>query len=267
MCKDKSLTYLNDLGFNVVRVPKEGIEPLQVIVKANGNLERLGPLSHFVVEDVKPPKIDDNNKAANILGKRTDKFDLSLGLNFLERFLKLLGFGGLGIDAFYKDADTIQFEFKNVLSDSILLTTVDKYLRKATPKVATLLIESIDDDGEAYVINEIIKSDTFGVIAYDSKGAEIGIDTEALNQIVDATTELSINIEAEKLINYKGSKHLPFGFKAFPFWIEIKDGTGKFKLKPPGGPIGALKFVPPEEISPDEPTPILFGRDTLINLK
>lgn len=47
VCKDPRLTYLNDFGYNVVRLPRRGIVPLGVIGKDDGSQNWLGTLDQI----------------------------------------------------------------------------------------------------------------------------------------------------------------------------------------------------------------------------
>jgi hypothetical protein len=47
-CRDKSLDLPKDPGYNVVRYPSAGIEPLQLIGRQNGAPSSVGPLNNLV---------------------------------------------------------------------------------------------------------------------------------------------------------------------------------------------------------------------------
>ena len=46
-CHDPRLTYLNDLGYNVVRLPRKGINPLGVLGRDGKSLSYLGTLDQI----------------------------------------------------------------------------------------------------------------------------------------------------------------------------------------------------------------------------
>ncbi len=267
MCKDKSVSYLNEWGFNVVRLPRENIDPLLILCKSNGSLEILGEISDFVIEDQpKPPEIVRDKAVSEIAGIRTDKFELGVGLKFLEKFLSLIGAAGIGLEASFKKADSIQFVYQNVLTDYVLPTKIGKYLSSVTPNVNSSLMDSIDEEGEAYVITDTLKSNTFGVVAYDKNGVELALDISALKELLSATPKVEISIDDKNVLSFKGDKFLRFAFKAIAVWIEVGDGKAKFKLNKPEGPIAPMKALPSALIS-HEPTPVIFGVNTLIKLK
>ncbi|MDP3029413.1 MAG: hypothetical protein Q8O04_07955 [Deltaproteobacteria bacterium] len=267
MCKDKSVSHLNELGWNVVRLPKENINPLLILSKSNGYLETLGEISDFVIEsEPKPPEIVRNQSVAEISGLETNEYDLGVGLKFLEKFLSLVGAAGLGLEASFKNAHKIQFVYQNVLTDSVQPMKIEKYLRSVSPDVSSFFIEHLNDEGEAYIITDALKSNVFGVAAYDEKGVKLDLDISALEQLLSATPHIGVSKDEKKAVSFKGDKFLRFAFKAIAAWIEIRDGKAKFKLNPPEGPIAPMKALPSALISP-EPTPVIFGVNTLIRLK
>ena len=47
LCIDPRLTYLNSKGYNVILLPREGIEPLDVLGRDNGGVNRLGTIGQI----------------------------------------------------------------------------------------------------------------------------------------------------------------------------------------------------------------------------
>lgn len=268
MCKDTSVSHLNELGWNVVRLPKENINPLLILSKSNGYLEILGEISDLVVEEQpKPPKIVQDRSVAEISGLETGKFELGTGLKFLEKFLSLVGVAGLGLEASFKNAESIQFVYQNVLTDFVHPLKIGKYLLGVSPDVSGPFMEHINEEGEAYIITDTLKSKAFGVVAYGKKGVKINLDISALKQLLSATPHIEVSKDKKKVVSFKGDKFLRFAFKAISVWVEIGDGKARFNLNPPGGPIAPMKALPSTLISPNEPTPVIFGMNTLIRLK
>lgn len=74
MCRERSISHLNRLGCNVVRLPRENIDPLLILSRSNGHLETLGEISDFVIGDQPKPAIERDQSAAEISGLKTDKF-------------------------------------------------------------------------------------------------------------------------------------------------------------------------------------------------
>lgn len=234
MCKDVSVNYLNSVGYNVIRLPREGIEPLSVLSGEKSRLELLGPIQSIMLEADQPPAIS-SGQAADINGKRTSKFDLSFGLKLLEKLLEALGAPSAGLDIGYKRAQKIEFEFKNVQFSKVDVLKLGEFLTKGTPNVFGDLMESLNDEGEAYVITEVIKSNTFTTSAYDNSGTNVGINLAGIKDVLGASAKVDVSQEGESKATFKGDKLLSFGFKASPIWIQTINGDARFRFKRPVG--------------------------------
>ena len=189
-----------------------------------------------------------------------------MGLKFLERLLSQIGAAGVGLETSFKNADSIEFEYQNVLVDSVYPVKIGKYLLSVSPDVS-LLMEAINDEGEAYVITETLKSNAFGVTAYDEMDAELDIDISALKQLLSATPKIGLSKDEKNVLSFEGEKFLRFAFKAIAVWVEVEGGKSKFRLNKPEGPVGPMRAFPSSFVNPDEPTPVMFGENTLIKLK
>src|SRR5579875_3405935 len=99
--KDPALTYLNKLGYNVVRMPRAGIDPLQLIGR-DQDIRPLGPLTDYLDAGVSPPPILPPRDAVAVNGQRTDALDCSVGLGILSNALKAFGASAPSLDTAYK---------------------------------------------------------------------------------------------------------------------------------------------------------------------
>jgi hypothetical protein len=87
VCKDPRLTYLNDAGYNVVRLPRKGIVPLGVLGKEKNVINYLGTLDEIWTSSVPVPKVGDPQPATALAGSKTSDVKLSLGLEILANAL------------------------------------------------------------------------------------------------------------------------------------------------------------------------------------
>src|SRR3974390_1826982 len=91
LCTDRSITFLNGAGYNVVRVPHTGIQPLDVIAKDGKNCERLGRLDQLWTSTRPMPSAGMPKTAADIDGQTTGDLKLSIALRFLVSTLGAMG--------------------------------------------------------------------------------------------------------------------------------------------------------------------------------
>ncbi len=68
-CSDPRLTYLNSYGYNVIKLPRAGIEPLQVLGRDKDSLEDLGELSTIWKSQSPIPSTPGPNPAMNFCSK------------------------------------------------------------------------------------------------------------------------------------------------------------------------------------------------------
>src|SRR5437764_7273836 len=112
-CKDAKLTYLNELGYNVIRLPRTGIEPLDVFGKKKGAFVRLGKKPQIWTSNEPPPQ-PDNNTSGGISGTNTDKIKVDVGLEILGTLLSVLSGKSINAKAAYSKATHVQFQFEDV---------------------------------------------------------------------------------------------------------------------------------------------------------
>src|SRR5438046_2352847 len=138
ICSDPLLTYLKSFGYNVVRLPKTDIKPLQILLQ-QGNLltghelNRLGDLATLLVtgRQIGLPPIQENAQAANISGQRTSDLGVGVGLSILGTIIGSMGGSKLGLDVKYQQAKSVAFEIQDVLADSVNVVELDQYLADA----------------------------------------------------------------------------------------------------------------------------------------
>src|SRR5262245_38431634 len=107
ICRDDSTAYLQRLGYNVVRHPQEGINPLHLVGRQGGATSFLGSLDKLITNPPGPlPSIEMNLVAADVNGKRSSKLKLAVGANILGSVIGAMG-GNLGVDTSYTNARTI----------------------------------------------------------------------------------------------------------------------------------------------------------------
>lgn len=263
ICRDDSVNYLNRVGYNVIKLPKENIKPLLVIGGDEKGLNVLGPLTDFVLQAQYTPDVVCEAEAPNITGKKSNKLDLGLGLDLMSRLLSAMGAASGGINLQYQRADKIQIVFENVLSDYVYPTEIDKYLLSGKPKTKSLLADWIDEDGEAYIITGTIKSKSFGVIAYDQSGQSLEVDVTGIQDLLGVSGKVNLSRESSNKILYQGEKLLVFGFQAISFSIQQDDGVPKFKLTPTNEPL-VMKGMRDGEV--DHHGNVIFAKNALLEI-
>ncbi|QRK11348.1 hypothetical protein JQX13_15485 [Archangium violaceum] len=233
LCTDPATTYLKRLGYNVVRLPRENIQPLHLLGRQNGTVEYLGSLEKLITRPpADPPVTTRDQAAAGINGQKTDNLSLSIGINILKGILAQFG-AGAGIEAQYQQARKVRFEFSNVLADSVEPLAVGQFLKKAEVDADNpVLKQYVLGKGRLYVITEVIKSNEFTVSAEKSGGGDVQLDVPQLQDVVGGKLKVEASAGQQNTVTYKGDKQLVFGFKCFE--VGVKDGDITLFTAQPG---------------------------------
>jgi len=217
LCTDKSLTYLNDLGYNVVRLPRKGIDPLDVLGRDGKSVERLGRLDQLWTSRKPLPEIGAPQPAAYLNGQATSEMALSVGLRVLNGVLKAIGADLPELSFAYKQADSLQFTFGDVTARSVVPLDVGNFLSEGDIRGANPFVERYfaDEDTDAFIITEVLQSNEITVSAKDHGGRTVKVDIPSIQAILGGDVSISANDTAGTKITYKGKEAVTFGFKVF----------------------------------------------------
>src|SRR5262249_34318716 len=118
-CTDPLLKLLKQYGYNIVRLPRAEIGPLQVLSRHGSDLDRFGVLTTILEPGREPPPIRRDAVAANVAGEqaRTGGLGAAVGLPLLGNVIAAMGGSKLGLEAKYVGARTFSFEFVEVRED------------------------------------------------------------------------------------------------------------------------------------------------------
>jgi hypothetical protein len=250
---DPSITYLNTRGYNVVKVPRAGIEPLDVI-GVDDVPQWLGPLGLVWTSAAPPPVPSPPRPAATVIGQRTDRLDLAFGLKILAGALAAFGASVPSIDLAYRRARKVQFSFTNVTSTAVSPLEAGNYLSDGRLNGSNPVVQHyfLEDDAEAFLILEVLKSDSITVTATDEHGNEVGGDVPGIQAVLGTKVQVSSENASNSTLSYKGQVAVTFGFVVDR--IEYDGGHWSLSGVAPNGDIAcaAAPVVRPS-------TPILVG--------
>jgi hypothetical protein len=255
--KDPSVTFLNKFGYNVVKLPRVGIEPLDVI-GMDETTQWLGPLSAVWKSSVPTPEPSPPRRAAPVNGQKTDQLDLSFGLKILGNSLAAFGASVPSLDVAYQRARKIQFSYSNVTSTVVSPLEAGNYLTGGTLNSENPVVKHyfMEPDSQAFLILDVLKSNSITVVATDEHGTEVGIDVPAIQGVVGAGVKVKPSGASNSTITYSGGKPVTFGFIV----DEIQFEGGKWSLSGTV-PDGALAFATGAgtQGGADTTSPILLG--------
>ncbi len=210
--RDPSVTYLNKLGYNVVKLPRAGIEPMDVIGR-DQTMQWLGPIDSIWSSAIAKPQPGPPKPASAVNGQRTDALDLSVGLSILGNTLAAFGVSVPSLDLAYKSAHSVQFSYNNVTITEVAPFAAGSYLAKGELQSDNPAVKNyfLSDQATAYLIVQVLKSNSLTVTATDSHGTAVSVDLSAF-QGVDAKVGIKPSNSGNSTISFSGPDAITFGF-------------------------------------------------------
>lgn len=267
LCKDPLTKELNRRGYNLVKLPRVGIEPLDVLGREGDSIEKLGSIAEVWTSPVPVPAVGAPAPAAGIDGEKSSDLDLAIGLKLLANALAGLG-AGISLPALnfaFKRARKVQFKFVNVESSSITPFALGKFLAQGTLDLANPFASHYfgNDATQEYILFDVLKSDAITVSAKADNGASIAADLGALSGALNANVKASADSASATDITFQGAVKATFAFKAFE--VIFEDG----KWTPRGLEAGeGIEFGVREDMSADPMQKgVVIAPDRLLTLK
>jgi hypothetical protein len=254
--KDPSITFLNKFGYNVIRLPRTGIEPMDVIGREDRSMQLLGPISTVWTSASAEPHPGPPHPAVAINGQRTDGLDLSFGLNLLASTLAMFGASAPSLNLAFKNAHAVQFTYTNVTSTSVSPFVAGNYLASGTLRTDNPVVKNFfgGDKAKAYLILDVLKADSITVTATDSHGAEVGIDLPHIEGIADAKIGVKPSGSSNSTVTFSGPVAVTFGFSVQE--IARQGDSWVLHGEAPSGDLAFGARFGAEDA--DEPNPMVF---------
>jgi hypothetical protein len=259
-CKDPRLTYLNDFGYNVVRLPRRGIGPLGVIGRDDRSRSWLGTLDQIWTSPLPVPTPGEPQPVSGLQGSKTSDLKLSVGLEILANALGGM-FGGTApsVDFAYKDAKFVQFAFHDVRSVSIDPFVIGNFLAKGNLASDNPVVRRFFTDQKnvrTLVVTDVLEAKSIGVIGKRDSTTDIAVNVPQIQAALGARVGVTLGSSSANEVKFEGPDYLVFGFKAF----GIARADGHWQM---------YGLSPQEELAfstADEQPPPVVERDELVDL-
>jgi hypothetical protein len=242
---DPSITFLNRWGYNVVKLPRAGIEPMDAIGN-DGTNQLLGPLSTVWQSEMPVPQPGAPQPSGVVNGQQTEALDLDVGLSVLAGALAAFGATVPSLHVAYKSASKVQFSYTGVTSTSISVLAAGNYLTKGTLSTENPAVKNyfLGPKSRTFLITDVLKTTSVTVSATNDRGEQVGLDVPAIQGMVGVSVKVSPSSSSNSTITYIGSLPISFGFAA----LEIQRVGDAWTLRG-AKPSGELAFA----IGDDEP--------------
>lgn len=216
-CKDPALIALNEVGYNIVKLPRVDLLPTQLLYSKGKKLRRLGDLTSVFVPmpdgPALPPILNDQ-PGPNIAGKKSAALNVDIGLDILGGLISALGGSTLGISMAYAEARSIEFSFGSTRRTDTDLALVDQFLASASINPYARASREMLNNDAVYVVTSTLKSDNISVTAKTSDNQSLQIDLPVIQNAIGANLKVTANTETSTVVTYTGAVPLVIGFQA-----------------------------------------------------
>jgi hypothetical protein len=254
-CSDPALTQLKDQGYNVIRLPRVGTGPLDVLAGNSAQLEYLGALHKVWASSKKEPVPYEPRVTGNIAGGKTQAIKASLGLSILNDLLAGFGVSSPKVKSAFSRTRTLTFRYDQPKQWGIEPFEIGDYLTHGDLNQDNPVLDKHLRDSRLYLITEVLLSNSLTVVAEAKTSGDMAVDAGVLKDAVQAKLEVNVEQGENVSITFEGKQDVAFGFKAF----ELSFSDGKWTIGDFADP-GSISFDPDQ---PAGPPPVLFGEPML----
>lgn len=261
-CPDPFVKALKMAGYNIVRLPKADIQPLQLLYKNGDDLERLGAVTRLLTagDNIAVPALSLDTRVANISGSRTGDMKIGLGLSLLGTIIGAMGGSKLGLETQYKNARHAVFEFTDVFEDKCEVVDLDQYLGDADINPASVYVSKLLEADKLFITTAIIKSNKFNFDAKDSSGVGVQVDVPAVQGIVSGNVKVGTESSTSTKLTYEGKIPLVFGFQA----VQLFYDNGQYTAIKPAASVAMKDFSASQ--MPADGAERLIAENTFVNI-
>lgn len=273
MCQDRPENFLKDYLYNAIFPPSEKYHPLDLLFRDNDTLKWRGKISSGIIENQpSPPPISPDLVNSDFGSLKTRDVGMTLGITLLKGLFQSLGAADLGasLEATFKNTKSLQFAFKEVVSNVIDEIELADYFTMVTAKTTNPIIHNmIDGRGKYFLIKEIIKTKSIDIVAKSDGSGGVNLDVNAIKQLLEVKAGVNVSIVSSDTIHFSGEKSLVFGIKAFPLWVEVTNGKARFisDWETEAEPDITVRMAPPLPITSRViPNYVVFNEKNLISI-
>jgi hypothetical protein len=222
---------------NVLRVPRAGVEPLDVLLARDRHIQHQGRLAGMLagMGQLELPE-PTTYPVADLSGLRSVGLDLSLGLKLSAGFLTSLGVPapGVGLNAsLWKGARSLQFEVREVTERRMDLGALGRSLKgwKIDTTSPSMSIVTTESKVRMLVLTRTFVSRRFAIHSTSDDGQSVDISIDAIENLLgESKAGVEWNREAGHTVTFSGRTGVTFAFAAVPCAIQ-QDGSFLFGLE------------------------------------
>lgn len=215
-CRDSATAELSKRGYNLIRYPRPGIAPLDIVAGERSPLQWLGPITDVWTGKLAPPTYTESN-APSFGAQRSGSFRGSLGVKILQGLLRNIG-GDVASDL--SVSSSLSFAYENPTRRRIDPTKLGAYLKEGDLDIGNVMIKrylKIDNAIESrfYIITEVLTARKLIVQVSGSANATASVDAIALQTLLSSNASVDTKNLRTSEVSFDGAVDLTFAFQAY----------------------------------------------------
>lgn len=222
---------------NVLRVPRTGLDPLDVLLVRGRHVQIHGRLAEMLDGTDQPALPEPAPYAvADLSGLRSVGLEVEFGLNLCAVFLNSLGVPSPGVElntSLWKGTQSVNFEVRGVTEWRMDLGSLGKSLkgRKVDTTSPTTAILATDDKVRMMVITRTFASRRFAIHGTSEGGQSVDIAVDAIQNLIGKSTAgVKWSKESAQTVTFEGDAGVTFAFGAAPCVLQ-PDGSFFFGVE------------------------------------
>ncbi|HYF30431.1 MAG TPA: hypothetical protein VD993_04880 [Chitinophagaceae bacterium] len=207
---------LSNYGYNIVALPKAGIQPLVLLYKNGNDVSSLeSNLSNlFKIGEKAPPEVVPDDQVSDIQGSAELVYDANTGISVLSSLLEKLKMGKLAAKLELDATSTVTISYQNITEDKVDLLELDNYISTSNPSVDKFnTYKKMLENSELYVINSVLKSNAFTLTVTDKNGQHVDVEG-TVKGVLEAKVDFTRNKNNSITLKHENEKPVVFAFKA-----------------------------------------------------
>lgn len=244
-CADPTIRYLQDSGFNVIRVPRADLRPGDALAGQGPRLFRVAHVTEIWKSPDRELPAATVAAAANLDGRTTRAFKLPVAVSLLGSLLAPLGFSLPKLEAALQRTKSVSFGFGSPQVQSITPYALGEYLQHLNTPASNPAVDRFIMDGshDTHLLTDVLTSSSMTMTVGHDTATESVVDVSVLHSSVGASVQVVSKSASETVVEFSGSEQLAFGFRALEF--EVEEGQVKFRsFTKPGSVLGASQAPP-----------------------
>jgi hypothetical protein len=242
LCRDQLTKELQSKGYSVVRLPRSGIEPLDIYGIDGKDRQPLGRLEDLWISLWPQNDIEiKTGDVSDLSVRETDSMKFRLAFDLLSKVFAGHGWDAPKLENAYSKAHRLKIVFNSPTFRQANALQLGKYIIDGDLHIRSPVVQRYFFTGDCYaiVITEVLQSKSITLEAVDAKGSELSIDASLIEGLSNASLVAKADQSREGVVTYTGSAPVTFAFKAVAILIDggswTIDGIDPTLTLGPGG--------------------------------